>query len=276
MKLVVDASVAVKWFVEENLREEARLLVKQGHELVSPDFILIETANIAWKKALRGEIGKDQARTIVAAIPQYVPTLYPSSELMDRALELAFALNHPVYDCLYLSCADIADGVLITADEKLCEAVQGTDFERLVRYLGDPGFLKEDTETLPPLKIPLSKIEHLINLVSMADKTRQNVRGAFDDGKAFRIGNPEEMGMYIKSPSIRRIKNFLDGLPKDERVDLWALGCLGQGYSGTEIQVILRNARDAVDRSHDNIYLLSLTCYLQDGLALLREMGGES
>ena len=140
MKLVVDASVAVKWFVEENLRQEARLLVKQGHELVSPDFILIETANIAWKKALRGEIGKDQARTIVAAVSQYVPTLYPSSELMDRALELAFALNHPVYDCLYLSCADIADGVLITADEKLCKAVQGTDFEPLVRYLGDPGF----------------------------------------------------------------------------------------------------------------------------------------
>ena len=141
MKLVVDASVAVKWFVEENLREEARLLVKQGHELVSPDFILIETANIAWKKALREEIGKDQARTIVAAIPQYVPTLYPSSELMDRALELAFALTHPVYDCRYLSCADIADGVLITADEKLCKAIEGTDFERLVRYLGDPGFL---------------------------------------------------------------------------------------------------------------------------------------
>ncbi len=141
MKLVVDASVAVKWFVEENLRQEARLLVKQGHELVSPDFILIETANIAWKKALRREIGKDQARTIVAAIPQYVPTLYPSSELMDRALELALALDHPVYDCLYLSCADIVDGVLITADEKLCEVMRNTDFERLVRYLGDPGFL---------------------------------------------------------------------------------------------------------------------------------------
>lgn len=141
MKLVVDASVAVKWFVEENLRQEARLLVKQGHELVSADFILIETANIAWKKALRGEIGKDQARTIVAAIPQYVSTLYPSSELMDRALELAFALNHPVYDCLYLSCADIADGVLITADEKLCEVVRNTDLARLMRYLGAPGFL---------------------------------------------------------------------------------------------------------------------------------------
>ncbi len=141
MKLVVDASVAVKWFVEETLREEARLRVKQGHELGSPEFILIETANIAWKKALREEIGKDQARTIVAAIPQYVPTLYPSSELMDRALELALALNHPVYDCLYLSCADIADGVLITADEKLCEVVRNTDLARLVRYLGDPGFL---------------------------------------------------------------------------------------------------------------------------------------
>ncbi len=60
---------------------------------------------------------------------------------MDRALELALALNHPVYDCLYIVCADIADGVLITADEKLCKAVQDTDLARLVRYLGDPGFL---------------------------------------------------------------------------------------------------------------------------------------
>ena len=140
MKLVVDASVAVKWFVEENLRQEARLLVKQGHELVSADFILIETANIAWKKALRGEIGKDQARTIVAAIPQYVSTLYPSSELMDRALELAFSLNHPVYDCLYIACAEAIGGVLITADKNLHKAVQDTGFAPLVRYLGDPGF----------------------------------------------------------------------------------------------------------------------------------------
>ncbi len=60
---------------------------------------------------------------------------------MDRALELALALNHPVYDCLYLSCADIADGVLITADEKLCEVMRNIDFERLVRYLGDPSSL---------------------------------------------------------------------------------------------------------------------------------------
>ena len=150
MIYVVDASVAVKWFVKENLHDQALRLLDAAELLQAPDLIVPEVANIAWKKAVRGEVAKDQAQVVVAAIRQYIPRLHATVGLTEQALGIALTLNHPVHDCLYLACADVADGVLITADKRLHEAVQDTDFSRLVRYLGDPDFMADEDEALPP------------------------------------------------------------------------------------------------------------------------------
>jgi len=47
------------------------------------------------------------------------------------------ALPHPVYDCLYIACAEANDGVVVTADMRLCQAVRQTAFAGLVRHLED-------------------------------------------------------------------------------------------------------------------------------------------
>lgn len=148
MILVVDASVAVKWFVAENLHDEAHEVLDHGDALRAPDFIATEIANIVWKKSIRKEISREQAQRIVkefTEIPDYIPAFHPLADLVERALDLALILAHPVYGCLYIACAEAAGGVLVTADEGLCNAVQDTRYARLVRRLGEPGFLKEDT-----------------------------------------------------------------------------------------------------------------------------------
>ncbi len=137
MTIIVDASVAMKWFVEETLHDEARDLVKYQREIQAPDFILIEVANVAWKKAVRKEISNDQVRAIVHMIPQFIPLLLPSSKLLERAMELTIELAHPIYDCLYIACAEMTGSVLVTADNRLCKAVEGTAFVRLVRHLSE-------------------------------------------------------------------------------------------------------------------------------------------
>ena len=50
MTLVVDASVAVKWFVEEDGRQQA-LQILDLDEREAPDLIIAEVANVIWKKA---------------------------------------------------------------------------------------------------------------------------------------------------------------------------------------------------------------------------------
>ena len=133
---IVDASVAAKWFVRENLHDQALTLLDHADRLEAPDLIVTELTNIAWKKCTKGEINLLQAQAMAAAIHHYIPTLHPASEFVEQALEIALELNHPVYDCLYLACAK-KGSLFITADEKFCNAVKGGDFEFYVQYLGD-------------------------------------------------------------------------------------------------------------------------------------------
>jgi len=124
MILVIDASVAIKWFVREEGHEEARRLLEKPETLHAPDLFAPELANVAWKKATRGEIGRDQAVAIVRIIRRGVPTLYSSALFHERALELAFALAHPVYDCIYLACAETLGGTLVSADIAFLETAK--------------------------------------------------------------------------------------------------------------------------------------------------------
>ena len=125
MKVVVDASVAVKWFVTEQWTEESRRLLARSIDRYAPDLILSETANVIWKKARRKEI-QDPNRYFaeLAHLPD-VLVLRPSQEIVARASTIAWDLNHPVYDCLYLACAEAEGMPLVTADRRLQAAVEG-------------------------------------------------------------------------------------------------------------------------------------------------------
>jgi predicted nucleic acid-binding protein len=134
---VFDASVAVKWFVEEALHEEAVFMLDNVPIVRAPDFIVVEVGNVAWKKHTRGELTIDQARDIVFDVRAYIPVLYASIDLVERALDISLTLNHPVYDCLYLACAETTDSILITADDRLLRVVQQTTLNERVRHLAE-------------------------------------------------------------------------------------------------------------------------------------------
>lgn len=125
MTVVVDASVAAKWFIQESDRKQA-LKVVDTPVRHAPDLIIAEIANVAWKKAIRGEVTSDQARFICASVARYFAVLHRSEVLVDRAIDIALGLRHPIYDCLYLACAERVGCRLITADEKLLAALDCT------------------------------------------------------------------------------------------------------------------------------------------------------
>ena len=55
MTLVIDASIAAKWFVEEPGRAQA-LEVLDETDRQAPDLVVAEVANVIWKKVLRIEM----------------------------------------------------------------------------------------------------------------------------------------------------------------------------------------------------------------------------
>ena len=105
MNLVVDASVAVKWFVAEDLSDAAERILGRGDALSAPDLILVEVANALWKKARLGEIDRADADEALAALAADAIELQPTAPLVRRAHVLAGEIGHPVYDCIYLAAA---------------------------------------------------------------------------------------------------------------------------------------------------------------------------
>lgn len=68
-------------------------------------------------------------------VPWAFTSLVESRDLAARAALLAVAFRPPVYDCMYLALAEDRDALLVTADDRLRKAVQGTAWERRVQAL---------------------------------------------------------------------------------------------------------------------------------------------
>ena len=117
-RTVIDASVAIKWVVEENGTPEALALLNEG-SLLAPDLLIPECANILWKKVGRSELEKDEAIMAARLLQRSDVEIVPTRSLMEQALKLSIDLEHAAYDCVYLSLVLEQDRLFVTADERL-------------------------------------------------------------------------------------------------------------------------------------------------------------
>ena len=122
---VVDANIVAKWFVPERLSEEAVRLLDDKHELASPDLLWPEIGNVLWKKSRGGQLTGQEAARILQALDRFPVTIFPSRLLLEAALEIALATGRTVYDSVYLALAVALECRLVTADERLVNALAG-------------------------------------------------------------------------------------------------------------------------------------------------------
>lgn len=123
--LVVDASVAVKWLVEEPGSVAAHEL--KGRDLAAPALLRVEVANVLRTLVVRGAANATEAAELFRLL-QTAPMLIVDHDdaLEMRAMNLALQLGHPVYDCLYLALAERMDRTLITADARFLRALRAS------------------------------------------------------------------------------------------------------------------------------------------------------
>jgi predicted nucleic acid-binding protein len=134
---VIDASVVIKWFVDEVHAEAARRLQEDQYELFAPDLLWPECGNILWKKVRRGELIPDEARLIWGGLEQQPISTFPSYVVLELALEMAFDTNRTVYDSCYLALAILIGCQLVTADQKLFNALQGGSYATHVCWVAN-------------------------------------------------------------------------------------------------------------------------------------------
>ena len=123
-RLVVDASVAIKWFVPEVHHRAARRLLREGLELLSPDLVRAEVGNVLWKKWRRGELSAGEVGAILRDFGRFPLRIRTSEPLMEGAWAVAERFGRSFYDGLYVALAVETESSLVTADSRLYSALR--------------------------------------------------------------------------------------------------------------------------------------------------------
>lgn len=134
-RIVVDASIAVKWFIEEDWSREARLIARSYADglidLIAPCLMPYEVLN-ALKYS--GEFGELELKEVAEILEDYQITYYGlAGAVALKAVELSMRLGLTIYDASYIALAQNLEAILYTADERLLRKAKGVGEVRHVK-----------------------------------------------------------------------------------------------------------------------------------------------
>jgi predicted nucleic acid-binding protein len=136
--LVIDASVAVKWFLPEIHSDEAQRLLDVRFRRHVPMQLYPEVANVVWKRVhLSRELTADEGREILRHLIMMPLEVHPTTPLLESAFDIAVTAGRTVYDSLYVALAAALGCKLVTADQKLHRALQKGTFAAHVLWVVD-------------------------------------------------------------------------------------------------------------------------------------------
>ena len=132
--IVLDASVVVKWFSEEEYTDKAlqirRKFLNGEESIVIPDLLLYELANsLRYNRDFNSIDVKDALASI---FDMHIDIIVPISELVRSAITLAFDHNITIYDAFYVALAKESSLNLITADDKLYKRTSKLKFVKFI------------------------------------------------------------------------------------------------------------------------------------------------
>lgn len=134
---VLDTSVVLKWFVEEEdygtAREVLKRYVNGDISLAVPDLLIYEIGNVL--KLSKGFTQKESSQIIEYLIGLKMDIIAPISLFINRALEVFYREEISFYDSVFVALAELLECKLITADKKLFERVKKTPKPILLKNL---------------------------------------------------------------------------------------------------------------------------------------------
>ena len=138
--VVVDASLAVKWLIEEDDSDKAHAILRswdnQNKVRAAPYIMLFEVANVLHRRVVGGALSVGQSTFLMEQLLGAQLELHHPTGLHTRALELASLLGQgAVYDAHYLALAEILDCEYWTADQRFYRAA--TQAAQNVRWIGE-------------------------------------------------------------------------------------------------------------------------------------------
>jgi predicted nucleic acid-binding protein len=126
--IVLDASIAVKWFLAEPLSGAAASLFTQNRKLLAPSILRNEVTAAIAKAARLDRVTAEEAHAMISRwvrmLDKHAVSLMDTGEQFDDAVRLCIELRHPFHDCFYLAIAQKLSLPLATTDKRLSEQAE--------------------------------------------------------------------------------------------------------------------------------------------------------
>ena len=134
---VVDSSVVIKLYVDEEFSERARTLLRDGSSrFYAPDFIFLECTNILLKYFRKMRLSLSTAQENLHRLRRLRLHLVRVPPLVTSVIQLASEYELSAYDATYATLAHSLAVPLVTADGKMIRKLKGSAVD--VRWIGDP------------------------------------------------------------------------------------------------------------------------------------------
>ena len=119
--IVVDASIAAKWYLHEPGSQEAAAILTSDAVLLAPALIRLEVNGAIIRRYRERKLSLQRAREACelweADLADGVLRLVADETLIAPARGIAFQIKHAIQDCLYLAAAvEVGKVCLVTAD----------------------------------------------------------------------------------------------------------------------------------------------------------------
>lgn len=119
MDIIIDVSAAFVYITEPKLKDQFEDVFEVSDRLIAPDLFIAEATNAAWKYHKIGNRTHEECQKLLNRVISLPEPFISSIKFHEQTLQLACKLDHPAYDCYYLSIAREYMGTLVTFDKKL-------------------------------------------------------------------------------------------------------------------------------------------------------------
>ena len=119
MIAVLDVSAAIELVLQRSQAPEIGEIILQADWVIAPTLYIAETSNVFWKYQKLADYPLDACEKGIEHIIGIPDDYLNEIDLYREAFSLGCALNHSVYDMLYLVLARRNNAVLLTLDKKL-------------------------------------------------------------------------------------------------------------------------------------------------------------
>jgi predicted nucleic acid-binding protein len=136
-RIVIDASVVLKWYFSEPFSEEALRLANSNFEIYVPETIFLQVGNVLWKRVRSGDLKKDDAHVVLSNLHRLPFTKVSPNDLASSALEISTLTTRTFNESLYFALAIREKTVLVTADRWWYSLLQTGPMKNHIKWVGD-------------------------------------------------------------------------------------------------------------------------------------------